>query len=189
MLLLLDNHDSFTYNLVQYLKQLQQQVVVYRNNEITLNEIDRLKPDHIVISPGPGKPEHAGITCELIKKYAGSIPILGVCLGHQAIAQVFGADIIQAEHIMHGKTSQIEHVGEGLFEGVENPFTATRYHSLIIDPDTVPAEFQVTAWVQNQPGNIMAIAHQELSLYGVQFHPESILTKQGVRILENFFRV
>ena len=186
MLLLLDNYDSFTYNLVQYLQQLQQQVVVYRNDEISLNDIAQLQSERLVISPGPGKPEQAGITCELIKAYAGKIPILGVCLGHQAIAQVFGATIIQAPTIMHGKTSSITHAGTGIFAGIANPFTATRYHSLIIDPDTLPEEFEISAWVEQDAKQIMAIAHRQLPLYGVQFHPESILTQQGLRLLQNF---
>lgn len=185
MLLLLDNYDSFTFNLVQYLSELGADVQVYRNNEITVEKAARLKPEHIVLSPGPGRPENAGIMNELIKNVAGTVPILGVCLGHQAIAQVYGAKITYAPSLMHGKTSEITHINSVLFKNIPSPFVATRYHSLVIDKATLPRQFTVTA----EAGNvIMAIEQKEKRLYGVQFHPESILTKEGKNILRNFLR-
>ena len=184
MLLLIDNYDSFTYNLAQYFQMLQQEVVVKRNDAISLDDIAQMKPSHIVLSPGPGRPEQAGITLDVIEHYAGKLPILGVCLGHQAIALHYGASIIQAQQIMHGKTTKIMHNGQGLFKNLEQSLEVTRYHSLLIDPATLPAEFSVTA--TTPAGEIMAIQHQQQPLYGVQFHPESILTQQGLDLLENF---
>jgi len=184
MLLMIDNYDSFTYNLVQYLKELHTDVTVYRNDEITLADIERLKPERIVISPGPGRPENAGITLALIEKFSGVIPILGICLGHQAMAQVFGADIVRAKKVMHGKTSLIYHKQIGIFSGINMPLTATRYHSLVIDPDSLSDTFDVIAWTDES--EIMAIQHKTLELTGLQFHPESILTEQGHTLLQNF---
>ncbi len=183
MLLLLDNYDSFTYNLAQYLGELGADVRVFRNDEITVNRIQEMKPDGIVLSPGPGRPENAGIMNALIKNLAGTVPILGVCLGHQAIGQVYGARITYAPSLMHGKTSEVLHDGSTLFEGVSSPFTATRYHSLVIDKTTLPKQFNVTAWTDEI---IMGIEQKEKYLYGVQFHPESILTCEGKTILKNF---
>ncbi len=185
MLLLLDNFDSFTYNLAQYLGELGADVQVYRNKEITVNRIKELKPEYIVLSPGPGRPENAGIMNELIKNLVGTVPILGVCLGHQAIGQVYGASITYAPTLMHGKTSEISHNGATLFEDVPSPFIATRYHSLVIDKSTLPAQFTVTAWTDDV---IMGIEQKEKNLYGVQFHPESILTIEGKSILKNFLK-
>lgn len=173
MILLIDNYDSFTWNLYQYFCELGAEVVVRRNDEIALADIDALAPQKIVISPGPCTPSESGISLEVIRHYAGKLPILGVCLGHQAIAQVFGATIVRAAKVMHGKTSPITHTGTGVFLGLNNPLTVTRYHSLIIDPPTLPACFEVTAWSETQ--EIMGIRHREYDLEGVQFHPESIL--------------
>ena len=184
MILIIDNYDSFTYNLVHYFQVLKQAVSVFRNNLITLDEIKKLNPEYIVISPGPGNPNDAGITLSCIEKFAGKIPILGVCLGHQAIGQAFGASIIQAKKIMHGKTSKIFHRNEGVFQGCPNPFLATRYHSLVIDQKTLSAEFIVTAWTDDN--EIMGIKHQTLPIEGVQFHPEAILTENGMQLLQNF---
>jgi len=189
MLLLIDNYDSFTYNLYQYLASLQIDVQVVRNDAITISAIEQLAPDYIVISPGPGTPDEAGISLEVIKHFAGKIPLLGVCLGHQAIGQAFGAKVVRAENIMHGKTSMIYHQGEDIFNNLPNPFIATRYHSLLLDPATIPPTLQVTAWTQNAQGNkaeIMGIRHEKWPLYGVQFHPESILTEHGIALLRNF---
>lgn len=182
--LIIDNYDSFTYNLVQYLGELGSEVVVYRNDQITLDEIIRLKPDRIVISPGPCTPNEAGISLELIKNLCGKIPILGVCLGHQAIGQAFGGEIVRAPQIMHGKTSDIYHDGLGVYKNLPNPFVATRYHSLVIDPKSVPDCLVVTA--KTEDGVIMGVRHRELALEGVQFHPESILTEVGKDLLRNF---
>ena len=184
MLLMIDNYDSFTYNLVQYLGELGQHVVVYRNDQITLNDIEALAPSHIVISPGPCTPNEAGISVELTEAYGGEIPILGVCLGHQSIAQAYGGRIIRAQKPMHGKTSMIEHDESGLFSGLSNPFQATRYHSLIVEKATLPSCFEVTAWAEDD--EIMAIRHNQYPLVGVQFHPESILTQYGHQLLKNF---
>lgn len=184
MLLMLDNYDSFTYNLVQYLKVLHSKVIVYRNDEITLEEIEKLQPEKIIISPGPGRPENAGITLPLIKQFSGSIPILGICLGHQAIAQAFGANIIHANTVMHGKTSKIKHNQSSVFHDIPNDITATRYHSLLIDKNTLPQEFNVIAWTDES--EIMGIQHRTLPLIGLQFHPESILTEYGDQLLQNF---
>ena len=184
MILLIDNYDSFTWNLYQYFCELGAEVVVRRNDEIALADIDALAPQKIVISPRPCTPSESGISLEVIRHYAGKLPILGVCLGHQAIAQVFGATIVRAAKVMHGKTSPITHTGTGVFLGLNNPLTVTRYHSLIIDPPTLPACFEVTAWSETQ--EIMGIRHREYDLEGVQFHPESILSEQGHALLANF---
>ena len=180
MLLMIDNYDSFTYNLVQYFGELGAEMDVYRNNEITLDQIGKLKPERIVISPGPGRPEGAGISVALIKAFAGQTPILGVCLGHQSLGFAYGAKIIRAKELMHGKTSMIHHDNQGLFKGLENPFEATRYHSLVVERESLPACLQINAWTAD--GEIMGLAHQEYPLWGVQFHPESILTKVGKEI-------
>ena len=187
MLLLIDNYDSFTFNLAHYFEQLKQDVRVIRHDKITLQEIAQLNPDYLVISPGPGRPEEAGITIPCIQKFAGKIPILGVCLGHQAIAQTFGAKIIHAKKVMHGKTSLVSHHNEGVFSGLKNPLTVTRYHSLVIDRNTLPADFIVTAETVDD-GEIMAIKHKTFALEGVQFHPEAILTEEGLRLLQNFLK-
>ncbi|EJF31355.1 MULTISPECIES: aminodeoxychorismate synthase component 2 [Enterobacteriaceae] len=186
MLLLIDNYDSFTWNLYQYFCELGEEVLVKRNDEIGLDDIERLTPDKLVISPGPCTPTEAGISLAAINHFAGQLPILGVCLGHQAIAQVFGAAIVRAEQVMHGKTSAISHNGSGVFRGLNNPLTVTRYHSLLIDPDTLPDCFEVTAWTDKQ--EIMGIRHRSLDLEGVQFHPESILSEQGHALLANFLQ-
>lgn len=184
MILLIDNYDSFTWNLYQYFCELGAEVVVRRNDEITLADIDALSPQKIVISPGPCTPSESGISLDVIKQYAGKLPILGVCLGHQAIGQVFGATIVRAAKVMHGKTSPVTHNGTGVFSGLNNPLTVTRYHSLVIDPPTLPACFDVTAWSDTH--EIMGIRHKEWDLEGVQFHPESILSEQGHQLLANF---
>ena len=187
MLLMIDNYDSFTYNIVQYLGELGEEVRVYRNDKITIAEIEALKPDRIVISPGPCSPEEAGISVEVVRHFAGRIPILGVCLGHQSIGYAFGGRIVKSATLMHGKTSPILHDGEGLFAGLPNPFLATRYHSLIVERATLPAELVVTAWVEE--GEIMGMRHATLPIWGVQFHPESILTERGMDLLGNFLRM
>ena len=184
MILLIDNYDSFTWNLYQYFCELGADVQVKRNDELTLSQIDALQPQKIVISPGPCTPDDAGISLEVIRHYAGRLPILGVCLGHQAMAQAFGATIVRAEKVMHGKTSPIHHTGQGVFQGLTNPLTVTRYHSLVIDPATLPDGFEVTAWSETQ--EIMGIRHTTWDLEGVQFHPESILSEQGHQLLANF---
>ena len=183
---MIDNYDSFTYNLVQYLGELGEEVVVYRNDEITLEQIAALKPDRIVVSPGPCTPNEAGVSVPLIKQFAGKIPILGVCLGHQSIGQAFGGKIIHAQQLMHGKTSQIHHHGDGVFNGLPNPYRATRYHSLVIERASLPSCLAVTAWTDD--GEIMGVRHKTLPVEGVQFHPESILTEHGHALLENFTR-
>ena len=191
MLLMIDNYDSFTYNLVQYFGELGQKVNVYRNDEITVDEIENLKPKHVVISPGPCTPNEAGISLELIEKLAGKIPILGVCLGFQAIAQAFGGNIIGAQRIMHGKVSPIHHTGKGVFKGLNNPFNATRYHSLVAEQSTLPECLEVTAWTNNDSGSIeeiMGVRHKTLAIEGVQFHPESILTEHGHQMLNTFLQ-
>ena len=188
MVLVIDNYDSFTYNLVQYLGELKADPVVFRNDKIKLGTIKRIKPSSIVISPGPGRPLDAGISNSVIKEFSGRVPILGVCLGHQCIGEVFGCRIVGASRIMHGKTSEVYHNKKGLFKGVENPFEATRYHSLIIKRDTVNNEIlEITGWTKL--GEIMAIQHRRHHTYGVQFHPESILTGEGKKILGNFLTV
>lgn len=184
MILLIDNYDSFTWNLYQYFCELGAEVLVRRNDELTLEEIAALMPEKIVISPGPCTPNESGISLAVIARYAGQVPLLGVCLGHQAIAQVFGATIVRAARVMHGKTSPIYHNGQGVFQGLNNPLTVTRYHSLLIDPATLPECFEVTA--RSESGEIMAIRHREWDLEGVQFHPESILSEQGHQLLANF---
>ncbi len=191
MLLMIDNYDSFTYNLVQYFGELGQKVNVYRNDEITVDEIGNLKPKHVVISPGPCTPNEAGISLELIEKLAGKIPILGVCLGFQAIAQTFGGNIIGAQRIMHGKVSPIHHTGKGVFKGLKNPLNATRYHSLVAEQSTLPECLEVTAWTNNDSGSIeeiMGVRHKTLAIEGVQFHPESILTEHGHQMLNTFLQ-
>ena len=186
MILLIDNYDSFTWNLYQYFCELGAEVLVKRNDELTLEEIATLAPEKIVISPGPCTPDESGISLAVIGHYAGKVPLLGVCLGHQAIAQVFGATIVRAAKVMHGKTSPISHDGRGVFQGLNNPLTVTRYHSLVIDPGTLPECFDVTA--RSESGDIMAIRHREWDLEGVQFHPESILSEQGHQLLANFLK-
>ncbi|MGR3968766.1 anthranilate synthase component II [Shewanella sp. 1180_01] len=186
MLLMIDNYDSFTFNLVQYFQQLGQEIVVKRNDEISIAEIEALAPTHLVISPGPCTPNEAGISLAAIKHFATRMPILGVCLGHQAMAQVFGANVVRASRVMHGKVSAIAHTGQRLFEGLNQPLTVTRYHSLLVD--AVPEGFVLDAWFDDpiHGREIMAMSHQDLPLYGVQFHPESILTEQGLELLANF---
>jgi len=187
MLLMIDNYDSFTYNIVQYLGELGEQVKVFRNDRITIAEIEALAPERIVISPGPCSPEEAGISVEVVRHFAGRIPILGVCLGHQSIGYAFGGKIIKSATLMHGKTSPIHHDGKGLFEGLPNPFAATRYHSLIVERESLPQELEVTAWVEE--GEIMGMKHRTLPIWGVQFHPESILTEGGMELLNNFLKM
>ena len=191
MLLMIDNYDSFTYNLVQYFGELGQKVNVYRNDEITVNKIKNLNPKYVVISPGPCTPNEAGISLELIEKLAGKIPILGVCLGFQAIAQAFGGNIIGAQRIMHGKVSPIHHTGKGVFKGLKNPLNATRYHSLVAEQSTLPESLEVTAWTNDDSGSIeeiMGVRHKTLAIEGVQFHPESILTEHGHQMLNTFLQ-
>jgi anthranilate synthase component II len=191
MLLMIDNYDSFTYNLVQYFGELGQEVCVYRNDEISISEIESLKPNHIVISPGPCTPNEAGISLELIEKLAGKIPILGVCLGFQAIVQLFGGNIIGAQKIMHGKVSPIHHTGKGVFKNLKNPLNATRYHSLVAEKPTLPDCFDITAWTNKEDGDIeeiMGVRHKSYSIEGVQFHPESILTEHGHQMLDTFLQ-
>jgi para-aminobenzoate synthetase component 2 len=184
MILMIDNYDSFTFNLVQYLGELGQELVVKRNDQITIEEIEKLNPSFLMISPGPCSPNEAGISLKAIEYFAGKLPIFGVCLGHQSIAQVFGGDVIRAERLMHGKTSPILHDGKTIFEGIEQPFIATRYHSLIVKKETLPSVFEITAWTDED--EIMAIRHKELPIEGVQFHPESIMTSAGKKLLQNF---
>jgi len=187
MLLMIDNYDSFTYNLVQYFGELKEKINVFRNDKISLSEIQKMNPDKIVISPGPGRPESAGISKEIISNFKGKYPILGVCLGHQCIGEVFGADIIRAKRIMHGKTSKIDHDNSKLFKNIPLGFDATRYHSLIINRETIPACFKISAWTdQNE---IMGVSHKKYLIEGIQFHPESILTGQGKEILNNFLKL
>lgn len=189
MILMIDNYDSFTYNLVQYLGELGQDVRVVRNDELSVEQVRKLAPERIVISPGPGTPNQAGVSLDLIARLGAQIPILGVCLGHQSIGQAFGGTIVRASRIMHGKTSQIHHTGVGVFAGLPSPFEATRYHSLVVEKSTFPAALEVTAWTQNADGSrdeIMGLRHKVLPLEGVQFHPESILTQHGHALLRNF---
>lgn len=191
MLLMIDNYDSFTYNLYQYFCELGVEVKVVRNDEIDIVGIEALNPSHLVISPGPCTPNEAGISLEAIKYFAGKLPILGVCLGHQSIAQVFGGDVVRAKKVMHGKTSAITHTSRSVFKGVNNPLTVTRYHSLIVKKETLPECFEVTAWTETESGGmdeIMGFCHKSLPIEGVQFHPESILTEQGHEILRNFIQ-
>lgn len=184
MVFVLDNYDSFVYNLVQYLGELGEEIRVYRNDEISIDEVKKSEPSHIVISPGPCTPKEAGISVEMVKIFAGHIPILGVCLGHQAIAEAFGGKVIQAENILHGKVSEIYHDGEGLYESIENPFIATRYHSLIVEKATLPDCLQITAWTDKD--EIMGIRHMSYPVEGFQFHPESILTRVGKHLIRQF---
>lgn len=184
MILMIDNYDSFTFNLVQYLGELGEELVVKRNDQITLKEIEELNPEFLMISPGPCSPNEAGISLEAITHFAGKMPIFGVCLGHQSIGQAFGGKVIRAERLMHGKTSEIHHDGKTIFKGLDNPFTATRYHSLIVEKETLPDCFEVSAWTEEE--EIMAIRHKTLPIEGVQFHPESIMTSFGKEMLQNF---
>jgi len=187
MLLMIDNYDSFTYNLVQYFGELEQDVRVYRNDRITIDEIADLRPDRLVISPGPCTPKEAGISIDLIQQFAGKIPILGVCLGHQAIGEAFGGEVVRAERLMHGKTSMIHHDGKTIFKTLPDPFEATRYHSLIVKRDTLPGVLKVSA--ETDQGEIMGLRHVNFPIEGVQFHPESILTKAGMDLLRNFLKL
>ena len=187
MLLMIDNYDSFTYNLVQYFGELGQELKVYRNNKITIAEIEKMAPDRIVVSPGPCTPREAGISIEVIRHFTGKVPILGVCLGHQAIGDAFGGDVVRAPYLMHGKTSMIHHDGKTVFAGLQNPFEATRYHSLIIKRETLPPVLEVSAWTDD--GIIMGVRHRQHKLEGVQFHPESILTGAGKDLLRNFLKL
>jgi len=185
---MIDNYDSFTFNLVQYFGELETEVKIFRNDEISIADIEKLNPQHLVISPGPCTPDQAGISIEAIKHFAGQLPILGVCLGHQSIGQAYGAKIVHAKKIMHGKTSPMQHANTGVFSDLNRPFIATRYHSLVIDQTTLPDCLEVTAWteIDNEMDEIMGIRHKELNIQGVQFHPESILTEQGHLLLKNF---
>jgi anthranilate synthase/aminodeoxychorismate synthase-like glutamine amidotransferase len=187
MLLMIDNYDSFTYNLVQYLGELGQELKVYRNDRITIEEIEAMRPERIVISPGPCTPREAGISVEVIRHFTGKVPLLGVCLGHQSIGEAFGGDVIRAPYLMHGKTSMIHHDGKTIFTGLPNPFEATRYHSLIIKRETLPAVLEVSAWTEE--GVIMGVRHKQHKVEGVQFHPESILTGAGKDLLRNFLKL
>jgi len=183
-IIMIDNYDSFTYNLVQYLGELGAEIDIFRNDKITIEEIEKIKPEKIVISPGPGKPQNAGISVNLVKAFAGKIPILGVCLGHQSIGYAFGAEIIHAKKLMHGKTSMIRHDGKTIFKNLPDPFEATRYHSLVIKKDTLSDDFQITA--KSEDEEIMGIRHKKYALEGIQFHPESIMTAAGKELLKNF---
>ncbi len=190
MVFVLDNYDSFTYNLVQYLGELGAQVEVRRNDEVSVEEIEAMRPERIVVSPGPCTPQEAGISIELIRHFAGKMPLLGVCLGHQAIGAAFGGLVVRAKNLMHGKTSQIEHDGKTIFRGLPSPMTATRYHSLIVAADGLPGELEVSAWTRDQDGTrvIMGLRHRKFSVEGVQFHPESVLTEEGKKLVSNFLR-
>ncbi|MFH1665452.1 MAG: aminodeoxychorismate/anthranilate synthase component II [Candidatus Omnitrophota bacterium] len=187
MIIVIDNYDSFTYNLVQYLGELGQDIVVYRNNKVGMEELVSRSPERIVISPGPGRPQDAGISEEVIRRFAGEVPILGVCLGHQCIAEVYGARVVRGDTIMHGKVSSIYHEGEGIFRGIPSPFTATRYHSLVVAPDSLKDPLEVTA--RTGDGEIMGVRHKDKAVWGVQFHPESILTTEGKKLLKNFIEI
>jgi len=188
MLLMIDNYDSFTYNLVQYFQRLDQDVLVKRNDEISIAEIKQLNPEHIVLSPGPCSPNEAGISLQVVEHLKGQLPILGICLGHQTIAQALGADVIRAKQVMHGKTSLVKHSNQGVFNGLANPLTVCRYHSLVVDKQSLPSDFTITAWTEQNSDfdEIMGIMHNDLALEGVQFHPEAILTQQGLELLANF---
>lgn len=187
MILMIDNYDSFTYNLVHYLAELGEEVVVYRNDKIELEDIGRLNPDMMVVSPGPCTPKEAGISVDAIKEFAGRIPILGVCLGHQSVAYAYGAEIVRADRLLHGKTSEIHHDGKTIYKNIPDPFEATRYHSLVVNKKSLPDSFEITAWTDE--GEIMGIRHKEHLIEGVQFHPESILTKHGKDLLKNFIGI
>ena len=192
MLLMIDNYDSFTYNLVQYFGELGEEILVYRNDKISIQEIEDLAPERIVVSPGPCTPNEAGISLDLIEHFKSKLPLLGVCLGHQGIGQAFGGRIVHAKEIMHGKTSEIYHNNSDVFAGLDNPFTATRYHSLVIEQETLPDCLEVTAWTQTEEGEvdeIMGVRHKEYGISGVQFHPESILTSYGHELLKNFLEI
>ncbi len=184
MLVMIDNYDSFTYNLVQYLGELGEEVKTFRNDEISVAEVQALKPDRIMISPGPCTPNEAGISLDIIDHFKGKLPLMGVCLGHQSIGQAFGGKVVRAKQIMHGKTSRLEHTNAGVFAGLENPFTVTRYHSLVVQRESLPDCFEITAWTDD--GEIMGLKHKELAIEGVQFHPESIMTEHGHALLKNF---
>ncbi len=186
MIVMIDNYDSFTYNLVQYLGEMGEDLRIYRNDQVTVEEVAALKPDHLLVSPGPCSPSEAGISVPLIRRLAGEVPILGVCLGHQSVAQAFGGEIVRATRLMHGKTSPILHQGRGVFRGIPSPFTATRYHSLLVRRDTLPACLEITA--ETAEGEIMGLRHREHRIEGVQFHPESVLTEHGRDLLRNFLR-
>ena len=191
MLLMIDNYDSFTYNVVQFLGELGAEVLVYRNDAITLDEIEAMAPDQIVLSPGPCTPDQAGISLAVVERFAGKTPILGICLGHQSIGQAFGGRIIRAAKVMHGKLSPIHHQATGVFRDLSNPLTATRYHSLVIDKATLPDSLEITAWTEDENGNleeIMAVRHKSLAVEGVQFHPESIMSEHGHQLLQNFLQ-
>ena len=187
MILMIDNYDSFTYNLVHYLAELGEEVVVHRNDKLELEDIGKLNPDMLVVSPGPCTPKEAGISVEAIKEFAGRMPILGVCLGHQSVAYAYGAEIVRADRLLHGKTSEIHHDGKGIYKDIPDPFEATRYHSLIVNKESLPEIFEITAWTDE--GEIMGIRHKEHMIEGVQFHPESILTKHGKDLLKNFISI
>lgn len=187
MLVMIDNYDSFTYNLVQYLGELGESVKTFRNDEISITEIVELKPDRIMLSPGPCTPNEAGISLAVVDHFAGTIPLMGVCLGHQTIGQAYGGKVVHAQQIMHGKTSPVQHHGVGVFAGLENPFTVTRYHSLVVERETLPNCLEITAWTED--GEIMGLRHRELAVEGVQFHPESILTEHGHALLKNFLQM
>ena len=192
MLLMIDNYDSFTFNIVQYLTELGEDVCVYRNDEITVPDIRKLSPDVVVISPGPCTPNEAGVSMDVVRAFESEIPILGICLGHQSISQVYGGKIIKAEQVMHGKTSQIHHTGKDVFSALSNPFTATRYHSLVVDKESIPGCLEVIAWTENDAGEleeIMGVRHRQFAMTGVQFHPESILTEHGHDLLDNFLNL
>lgn len=189
MILIIDNYDSFTYNLVQYLGELGAELEVYRNDKISVEEVAGKRPEKIVISPGPGEPKNAGISEPLIKSLGGKIPILGVCLGHQAIGEVFGGRIVHAKNIMHGKTSLVYHDGKGIFKDIKNPFEATRYHSLVVDRRTFPKDLAITAETKDRDAEVMGLKHVKYPIWGVQFHPESILTGEGMKILNNFLKM
>lgn len=191
MLLMIDNYDSFTYNIVQYLGELGADVHVVRNDEITVDEIEALAPERIVLSPGPCTPNEAGISMDVVRQWAGKLPILGICLGHQSIGQVFGGEVVRAAKVMHGKTSPIHHRGQGVFHGLSQPFEATRYHSLVVAKESLPDVLEITAWTETESGDIdeiMGLRHKELAIEGVQFHPESILTAHGHDLLQNFLQ-
>jgi len=192
MLLMIDNYDSFTYNVVQYLAELGAKVKVFRNDELTVEQVESLQPERIVISPGPCTPNEAGVSLDLIERFAGTLPMLGICLGHQSLGQAFGGQVVRAKTVMHGKTSQIFHTGEGVFRGLPSPFVATRYHSLVVDRSSLPEDLEITAWTQDEQGDfdeIMGLRHLKTGAEGVQFHPESVLSEHGHALLKNFLDV